>query len=413
MASDSRPVISPFPPASPESGSDLPQGVLCPNRPDHQDEIIATLALLAMNGLSGRHWRGLLCQLLPLAGSAVQLRRCLEDKRWCREQDPALLALQPAASASELQHQIDACRAAALKLLRVDAPCYPATLRAIPDPPVVLFVAGNPALLSRPGIAVVGSRQPTPPGRHLAETLARDLAGAGLNVISGLALGIDAAAHRGALAAPGLTTAVLGGGHASLYPRRHRPLAADILAAGGALVSEYTPQAQPRKHQFPERNRLISGLSAGALVVEASERSGSLITARLALEQGRDVMAVPGPVASALSRGCHRLIKEGAALVENSNDVLSQLGLTAWPSELPAQAALPGLGASAADATQSAALDPLERQVLQAVDYQLTDFDVLCSRTSLPTDVLLRCLGSLTLKGFVDDLAGGYIRRPR
>lgn len=202
----------------------------------------------------------------------------------------------------------------------------PERLRVIPDPPRRLYARGAVEALAAPSVAIVGSRRATRAGRQFAEALAGDLAAAGLVVVSGLAYGIDAAAHRGALVGGGRTVAVLGSGLGHVYPRQHAALAAEIVDGGGALVSEYPDDRAPRKHQFPERNRLISGLSLGVVIVEATTKSGSLITARMAAEQGREVMAVPGPVTSPLSGGCHRLLKSGAALIESADDVLYAVG---------------------------------------------------------------------------------------
>ena len=184
---------------------------------------------------------------------------------------------------------------------------YPDWLRTIPDPPLVLFGLGRRSALDQQMVAIVGARRCTTTGRSMAFELAKGLAENGCNIVSGLAVGIDAAAHRGALAAQGgTTTAVLGAGFGNLYPKQNTQLAQQLLAAGGLLVSEYPTEVAPRPYHFPERNRIISGLSELTVLVEASEKSGSLITARLALEQGRDVCAVPGPPTSPLSGGCHR-----------------------------------------------------------------------------------------------------------
>ena len=212
----------------------------------------------------------------------------------------------------------------------------PLALRSIPDPPRRLYCRGDPAALDRPAVAIVGSRRCSRQGRETAFALGRDLIAQGVSVVSGLAYGIDAAAHRGALATFGdgsalsaphrpVTIAVLGSGLDNIYPRAHAGLAAEIVAAGGAVLSEHEPDEGPRKHHFPARNRIVSGLCLGVVIVEASDKSGSLITARLALEQGRDVMAVPSLVSSPLSAGCHRLIRQGAALVEQAEHVMEAL----------------------------------------------------------------------------------------
>ncbi len=204
-------------------------------------------------------------------------------------------------------------------------PDYPPLLRKIPDPPVMLYVMGDRKLLSRPQLAIVGSRNPTPMGRENARAFAKNLADAGLIITSGMALGIDGAAHRGALEAGGQTIAVAGTGLDRVYPSRHRDLAHDIVRHG-ALVSEFPLGTPPKPENFPVRNRLISGLSLGTLVVEAALQSGSLITARLATDQGREVFAIPGSIHSPQSRGCHALIRQGVKLVETAQDILEELG---------------------------------------------------------------------------------------
>ena len=210
-------------------------------------------------------------------------------------------------------------------LLCFDDPHYPALLAELADAPPLLFVAGAPALLERPQLAMVGSRQASRPGLDTAASFARSLAAGGFVVTSGLALGIDGAAHRGALEVGGATVAVLGTGLECLYPRRHVGLAQRIVAEGGALVSELPLDCVPQAGNFPRRNRIISGLSLGVLVVEASPSSGSLITARLAAEQGREVFAIPGSIHHPGARGCHQLIREGALLAETVEDILAAL----------------------------------------------------------------------------------------
>ncbi len=210
-------------------------------------------------------------------------------------------------------------------LLMWDDPAYPALLAELSDAPPLLFIAGDPTILERPQLAMVGSRRASRPGLDTAAAFARSLAGGGFVITSGLALGIDGAAHQGALEAGGATVAVLGTGLQCLYPQRHAGLAARIVAEGGALISELPLECPPHAGNFPRRNRIISGLSLGVLVVEASPSSGSLITARLAAEQGREVYAIPGSIHHPGARGCHQLIREGAVLVESVDDILQAL----------------------------------------------------------------------------------------
>ncbi|MDE0451008.1 MAG: DNA-processing protein DprA [Gammaproteobacteria bacterium] len=270
----------------------------------------------------------------------------------------------------------------------------PERLAAIPDPPNRLYVRGAADVLGEPGVAIVGSRRATRAGRDFAHALARELAAGGLVVVSGLAYGIDAAAHRGALAAPGRTVAVLGSGLDRVYPQAHERLAREILANDGAVVSEYAPDAGPRKHQFPERNRLISGLTLGVVIVEATTRSGSLITARMAAEQGREVMAVPGPVTSPLAGGCHRLLKSGAALIEDADDVLFAIGYERVDASSRQPAAPPAELAG----------------VLDCIGPETTTLDRVVGVTGMTPEAASEALVQLELLGFVAAHRGGYIR---
>jgi DNA processing protein len=276
---------------------------------------------------------------------------------------------------------------------------FPALLSTIPDAPLALYWRGSLTALERPGVAIVGARRASRYGRDLARGLAREVSKRGATVVSGLALGIDGAAHLGALDAGGPTIAVLGSGLNRIQPRTHLPLARRILEHGGLIVSEY-PLDQPGwPAQFPERNRLISGLSAGVVVVEASEKSGSLITANFATEQGRDVMAVPGVPGVPNSAGVNRLLKTGAALVETADDVLDALGLHAAGDTFGALAVAPRL---------SAELGAL----LEVLDAGAMSVDTLAAELGLGVrDVVMR-LTELEIGGFVERVADGYIRRP-
>ncbi len=275
---------------------------------------------------------------------------------------------------------------------------YPARLRTIPDPPLVLAVRGT-LVADEPAVAVVGARRATPAGLRVAAELARGLADAGLAVVSGLAAGIDAAAHRAALAAGGRTLAVLGTGIDRVYPAWHGALAAEI-ARGGALLSELRCGAPPLAHHFPQRNRLISGLAVGTVVVEAAEGSGSLITARCALEQGREVFAVPGPVEGPQHRGSHRLIQQGAKLVIDVEDILEEIA--------------PALRARVAEARAArarAALAPVEERVLEAVGREEGHVDDVIRRAGLPAGTTLETLLALELRGLVEQAPGKRFRR--
>ncbi|RBP29690.1 DNA protecting protein DprA [Marinobacter pelagius] len=280
---------------------------------------------------------------------------------------------------------------------------YPEALRHIHDAPLVLYTLGDPALLGRDQIGIVGSRHATRPGLDHARRFAAELSRRELVVTSGLALGVDGAAHAGALDAGFPTIAVIGCGLDQIYPRQHQRLGQRVIEQG-VLVSEYPPGTPARAAHFPQRNRIISGLSRGVLVVEAGLKSGSLITARLALEQGREVFAIPGSVHSPVARGCHHLIKQGARLVETVDDVLEELG--AWWSP-QAGAADPGGQPGAPDLPR---LGQREIAVLEALGYDPVSTDALGSATGLAADQLMQSLLLLELEGLASSAPGGYLR---
>jgi DNA processing protein len=273
---------------------------------------------------------------------------------------------------------------------------YPHLLLEIADPPALLFARGRVELLDRPALAIVGSRNATQQGEANAEAFAKALSAAGLTVVSGLALGIDAAAHRGGLAGPGSTIAVLGTGIDVLYPSRNAALAAAI-AERGLLVSEFPLGTAPAAHNFPRRNRLISGLARGCLVIEAALASGSLITARAAAEQGREVFAIPGSIHSPLTKGCHSLIKSGAKLVESAEDVLAELAGFRATSY-----------ASTVKQTAAASAEP---GLLGHMGHDPVDVDSLCSRAGLSAEQVSSELLRLELDGRVTALPGGLYQR--
>ena len=284
---------------------------------------------------------------------------------------------------------------------------YPPLLRQLLDAPIALFVEGDATALAAPQLAIVGSRNPTIDGRETAEAFARALAGCGLTIASGLALGIDAAAHRGALAGGGRTIAVLGSGPDIVYPPSHAALAREI-AGRGALVSELPPGTPPRREHFPRRNRVISGLSLGTLVVEASDRSGSLITARLATEQGREVFAIPGSIHNALARGCHRLIREGAKLVETAQDILEELGPLAGIGSAVAHTTGPALAGTSPDMPEP---DPEYDILLESLGYEAVSIDTLVRRSGLTIEAVSSMLLILELRGDVHAVPGGLFAR--
>jgi DNA processing protein len=291
----------------------------------------------------------------------------------------------------------------------IDSAAYPRLLTEIPNPPLALWVEGpEPELLATPQLAIVGSRNPTTSGRETAEQFARYLSQRGLCITSGLATGIDGASHRGALGQLGNTIAVLGCGIDVVFPRSHARLTADI-AARGLLVSEHGPGVEPRKHFFPQRNRIIAGLSLGTLVVEATRRSGSLITAKLAMDCGREVFAIPGSIHNPLARGCHLLIRQGAKLVEEAADILIELkalleatGVTLAPPPTPSQD-------SSGSTFES---DPEYGKLLSVLGFSPVGIAELGARVQLTTAELSSMLLLLELEGLVEALPGGrYARR--
>jgi DNA processing protein len=287
------------------------------------------------------------------------------------------------------------------RLVSCFAADYPPLLREVKHAPAFLYVLGDVGLLSSVQLAIVGSRNPTAGGRSDAFEFARYLASAGLTITSGLALGIDSAAHRGALKAGGRTIAVCGAGLDVVYPREHEALVAEI-AATGAVVSEFAPRVPPLPANFPQRNRVISGLSLGVLVVEAARRSGSLSTARHAGEQGRETFAIPGSIHNPLTRGCHQLIKSGSKLVEAASDILEELKIpfsrqSLMASETPASEA----------AAAAPRLDKEYKILLDALGFDPTGVDTIVERTGLPADSVASMLLILELEGLIAPYPGG------
>ncbi len=294
-------------------------------------------------------------------------------------------------------------------------PDYPPLLRRIASPPLALFVAGDADLLWHPAVAVVGSRGPTAGGRDNARAFSRALVAAGFGVTSGLAAGVDRAAHEAALEAGGITVAVLGTGPDVPYPDGHAALLAR-MAAEGTVVSEHPPGTGARREHFPSRNRILAGLSLGTLVIEAATRSGALITARLAAEAGREVFAVPGSIHNPMARGCHRLIRDGAALVETADEVISALG--AWAGalrgdlqrRLAAGRNAPS-GGPPSPAPPPVDTDPAHHRLWQSLGHDPTTMDQLVERSGLTAAALSSMLLVMELQGRVSVEHGRYSRR--
>ncbi|WP_286234192.1 DNA-processing protein DprA [Thalassotalea sediminis] len=300
---------------------------------------------------------------------------------------------------------IHACQAAGARIVHYQDHDYPPLLKEIYDPPVVLFVKGDSALLARPQIAIIGSRNTSVYGAEHAFEISKQLASTHLVITSGLALGVDAKAHIGAIAIQKPTIAVIATGIDIIYPARHKSLMNNLLEAGGAVVSELLPGVKPKPGLFPKRNRIISGLSLGVLVVEATEKSGSLVTARCAMEQNREMFALPGSVINPQSKGCHQLIKQGAKLIENAADIIEEFPFLE-KNELNLIKNNDKEKQAKKSCQQGLSNDPL----LASVGYEITPVDKVVSRSKLPTDVVLTRLMMLELRGLVTAVPGGYLK---
>jgi DNA processing protein len=372
--------------------------------PDSGTEPDAWLALDLIPGLGGEGLRQLLGQFgspaAVLAQSHTALARTVSAK------------VAEAIVAGPATEKLDAAKkwleGEANHLLTLADADYPASLLEISDPPPVLYLKGNRALLGATGIAVVGSRNATPVGLQNAEAFSRALSLAGLTIISGMALGIDAAAHRGGLDGGSSSIAVVGTGLDLIYPARNKALARE-LAEKGLIISEFSLGTPALAQNFPRRNRIISGLSRGVLVVEAALASGSLITARQAAEQGREVFAIPGTIHSPFSKGCHQLIKQGAKLVDDANDILVELQ---WRNSVASNNKLANIPANDSEHVElenDDGGDPL----LMAMGYDPASIDALMERVDLPADQVMLRITELEIEGIITALPGGKYQRMR
>ncbi|WP_334078362.1 DNA-processing protein DprA [Microbulbifer sp. M83] len=361
------------------------------------DALTPTMALLRLEGLGpARYW-----QLLDRYGSAAaaldSLPQSLLDRLPPRARQQWREYRQRGSDCALLQwvrEEQARCRDRGIQPLEHSHEDYPALLREISRPPPVLYLKGNVAALHLPQVAVVGARRASRAGLDNAHAFARELAAGGFAITSGLALGVDAAAHRGALDAGGATLAVLGSGIDRIYPRRHDALAAEIIDRGGAVLSEQPLGSAAEAANFPRRNRIISGLARGVLLVEAAVRSGSLITARLALEQNREVFAIPGSIHNPLARGCHEMIKQGAALVETASDIVTQLGGIHVPATAP-------------PATLEA-LPVEEGRLVVALGGDPRSLEQLAADTGAAAGELMAIQLRMELAGLVEQVPGGF-----
>ena len=369
------------------------------------DELLAWLTLLRAPGLGGAGLRA----LLQRAGSA---RAICRDARKLRAAglEPAALEWIAHPEAARLDADLAWLAQPGHRLLHCDEVDFPPQLETIPQPPAALFAAGDPAVLLAPQIAIVGARSATAQGLANARDFARTLSRAGLTVTSGMADGIDGAAHTAALDAGGQTVAVVGTGPDVVYPRKHRDLAARIVQQG-AIVSEFPPGTEARPDHFPRRNRLIAGLSLGTLVVEAGLQSGSLITARLAAEAGREVFALPGSIHNPLAKGCHRLIRDGARLVETAAEVIEALTPAAQAQGAGLRARLEADGEEADPGSDARTQDPDYAKLLTTLGDVPASLDELADRTGLTPAALSSMLLLLELEGVVAPSVNGRWQR--
>lgn len=336
------------------------------------------------------------CKLLQAFGSPQAIFDASIQQLKQHVPETVAIEISQGLNESSIQPAIDWLQQPGNHLITLAETHYPQALLEISDPPPVLYAKGNLALLATPGIAVVGSRNASPQGEKNAEDFCSALCQHGYTVVSGMALGIDGAAHRGALKANGATIAVVGTGLDIVYPARHRDLAHKIVERGGLILSEFSLGTPSHAKNFPRRNRIISGLSLGCLVVEANVQSGSLITARLAAEQGREVFAIPGSIHSPLSKGCHELIKQGAKLVDSIQDILSELG---------------NVDSQIDKKIISEQIPEAAHPVLEMMGFDPINMETLISRSGLTSEALSAMLLVLELESKIASLPGGRYQR--
>lgn len=381
--------------------------------PVTEDSAISWLGLTRIDGLGLRGMH----RLIERFGSAAETYGApLGELEACGLQAQVAQAIFAQAGLKEAEKLAERATASGGQILTYASPDYPPQLKQIADAPLVLYVRGGVKALSEPAVAIVGTRRPTAYGGQVAGRLARELAERQLVIVSGLARGVDSASHRGALEAGGRTVAVLGSGIDVIYPRENKQLAEEIVASG-ALISEFPPGTSPAPENFPIRNRIISGLSLGVVVVEAAEYSGSLITARLALEQDREVFAVPGNITSAQSFGPNHLIKQGAKLVDGWRDVVDELPAAIRAQLLPPAARSGGGDDGPGEHTATAplfeqSLSPDQKAVFEALRVDEALFvDSVFARVDLPQPRVLATLLELEMTGLVRQLPGKQFMR--
>ncbi|MEL7497107.1 MAG: DNA-processing protein DprA [Planctomycetota bacterium] len=361
---------------------------------NYNDEIIAALKLKMTAGIGPR----LFGDLVKKFGSPLQvLEAPPAELRDLPGVGAKLVSAIVAAEQIDVQTQLDLCQSNGIEILAQSSVDYPQSLYQIYDPPSVLFCAGTLKPVDDMAVAIVGTRHATHYGKKVAESLARGLALAGITVVSGMARGIDAVAHRAALDAGGRTIAVLGGGLMNVYPPEHEDLAREI-SRQGAVLSEALPRVAPKSGCFPRRNRIVSGLSLGVVVVEAGQRSGALISARLAMEQNREVFAVPGRIDNRMSQGCHQLLRDGAKLVQSVDDILQELGPLAQPTITE--------NGQTIRKPAELKLTEQETKVLNAIGTDPTGFDQVIAATQLPAPRVLATISVLEMRRLIQRISG-------
>jgi DNA processing protein len=368
--------------------------------PDSSDSILHWLTLYHTPGIGAVTF----IQLLERIGNPDEILQATAGQLQASGLNQQIISSLKHPDLESIDRDLEWLELADNRILTCQDTHYPPLLLQIPDPPPLLYVHGNCETLTRLQLAMVGSRNPTTSGHRTAVEFARHLSLAGLTITSGLALGIDAASHEGALQSGKATIAVMGTGLDRVYPSSHRELAHRI-AEQGALISEFPTGTSPRPENFPRRNRIISGLSLGTLVVEAAVRSGSLISARFAAEQGREVFAIPGSIHNPLARGCHALIRQGAKLVETAQDIIDELGAIAMSCSLPET---PRVG-QANDTTLK--LDPDYVQLLDSIGYDPITIDAMVKTTGLTAAEVSSMLLQLEMNGFLASSPGGLYYR--
>jgi DNA processing protein len=346
-----------------------------------------------------------LCRALEILGSAQGITEASDASRERAGLPAAVREFLSSAAAASNAAERAWLETSRHHVVPFTDPRYPALLRVTERHPMALYVAGSVDALNEPQLGIVGSRNPTPQGQDTAHALAEYLAERGLAIISGLAAGIDSAAHRGALAAQGITLAVLGSGIDVIYPRSNRSLSLEIQQQG-ALISGFPLGTPPRRENFPRRNSIIAGMSLGTLVVEAARRSGSLITARQAASFGREVFAIPGSIQSPLSRGCHELIRQGAKLTETAHDILSELNFSAFFEGRP-----PAAAGREMPVPSELGMDKDHKILLDALGFDPADLDVLIVRTGFKPEAVSSMMLILELEGHVQAAPGGRYSR--